>query len=272
MSALLELKGLDKRFGQVIVAQGITLAVAPGEAVGIVGPNGAGKSTLFAMISGDVTPDAGQVLFDGQELAGTPAHARCRAGIGRTYQVPRPFEKMTVFENVLVSATQGAGLHGQEAYDRAAAVLATTGLGEAANAQAGSLALLQRKRLEVARGLATDPKLLLLDEVAGGLTNPEVHELVELIRRVKDDGVAVVWIEHVVHALVRTVDRLLCLAGGTFVADGTPETVLKDPAVLELYFGTGPEILPDADEDLPEPHTGTGATAPGAGTEHRGIL
>lgn len=256
MSALLELNGLDKRFGQVIVAQGLALTVAPGEAVGIVGPNGAGKSTLFAMISGDVAPDAGRVRFDGADLAGVPAHARCRAGIGRTYQVPRPFEKMTVFENVLVAATQGAGTHGHDAYDRAAAVLATTGLGAAANLRAGSLSLLQRKRLEVARGLATDPKLLLLDEVAGGLTKPEVHELVELIRQVKGDGVAVVWIEHVVHALVRTVDRLLCLAGGVFVADGAPEEVLRNPAVLELYFGTGPETLPDTGADTGPDQTG----------------
>jgi branched-chain amino acid transport system ATP-binding protein len=249
VTALLELRGLAKRFGQVIVADDVDLIVQPGEAVGIVGPNGAGKSTLFAMISGDLTPDAGHVRFDGTDVTGKPAYQRCRDGIGRTYQVPRPFEGMTVFENVLVSATQGAGLRGHAAYDRASEVLSTAGLHAAANLRAGSLSLLQRKRLEVARGMATAPKLLLLDEVAGGLTDPEVHELVELIRGVTDQGVAVVWIEHVVHALVKSVDRLLCLAGGAFIADGVPEEVLRDPAVLELYFGTGPEIAEERGEE-----------------------
>jgi len=236
MTALLELQGLAKRFGQVVVADGVDLTVRSGEAIGIVGPNGAGKSSLFAMISGDLPPDAGHIRFEGTDVTGMPAHRRCRDGIGRTYQVPRPFEKMTVFENVLVPATQGAGLRGQAAADRAAQVLGTAGLYNIANARAGSLSLLQRKRLEVARGLATSPKILLLDEVAGGLTDPEVHELVELI-------------SDVVHAHVKTVDRLLCLAGGRFVADGLPEDVLNDPAVLELYFGTGPDLAPANDKE-----------------------
>lgn len=255
MSPLLELNGLGKRFGQVVVAEALELTVGAGDAVGIVGPNGAGKTSLFAMVSGDLRPDTGKVTFDGVDLTRAPAQQRCRSGIGRTYQIPRPFEKMTVFENTLVAATQGAGLHGQAAFDKAASVLEVSGLGASANARAGSLSLLQRKRLEVARGLATEPRLLLLDEVAGGLTEPEVIELVALIREVRDGGVAVVWIEHVVHALVRTVDRLLCLAGGRFVADGTPEEVLKDPAVLELYFGAGPENAPllaePGEENLP---------------------
>ncbi|MEV7649378.1 ABC transporter ATP-binding protein [Arthrobacter sp. NPDC089319] len=249
MSPLLQLSGLDKRFGQVVVAEALDLTVAEGEAVGIVGPNGAGKSSLFAMVSGDLKPDAGRVAFDGEDVTSRPAHQRCRAGIGRTYQVPRPFEGMSVFENVLVSAAQGAGLHGRTAQQQAAEVLAECGLAGAANQRAGSLSLLQRKRLEVARGLATGPKLLLLDEVAGGLTEPEVLELVELIGRVKARGVAVVWIEHVVHALVKSVDRLLCLAGGRFIADGDPATVLADPQVLELYFGSGPEAVTIPDED-----------------------
>lgn len=244
MTDLLELRGLAKRFGQVVVADGVDLTVHSGEAIGIVGPNGAGKSSLFAMISGDLLPDSGHIRFEGTDVTGKPAHRRCRDGIGRTYQVPRPFEKMTVFENVLVPATQGAGLRGQAAADRAAQVLGTAGLYNVANTRAGSLSLLQRKRLEVARGLATSPKILLLDEVAGGLTDPEVHELVELISDVKSEGVAVIWIEHVVHALVKSVDRLLCLAGGRFVADGLPEDVLNDPAVLELYFGTGSDLAP----------------------------
>lgn len=248
---LLRLDGISKSFGRVTVARDLTLSVEPGEALGIVGPNGAGKSSLFAMISGDLRPDGGAVWLDGRDVTGVPPHARTRAGIGRTYQVPRPFEGMTVFENALVSAAQGAGLHGRSAQQQAADVLAECGLASAANQRAGSLSLLQRKRLEVARGLATGPKLLLLDEVAGGLTEPEVLELVELIGRVKARGVAVVWIEHVVHALVKSVDRLLCLAGGRFIADGDPATVLADPQVLELYFGSGPEsgAHPEAEPD-----------------------
>lgn len=257
MSPLLELSGLGKRFGQVVVAEALSLSVGAGDAVGVVGPNGAGKTSLFAMVSGDLKPDTGRVTFDGVDITSAPAQQRCRAGIGRTYQIPRPFEKMTVFENALVAATQGAGLRGQTAYDKAATVLALSGLEATANQRAGALSLLQRKRLEVARALATGPSLLLLDEVAGGLTEPEVIELVALIRDVRESGVAVVWIEHVVHALVRTVDRLLCLAGGRFVADGTPEEVLRNPAVLELYFGAGPETA-EFQDGQSEPHHDAG--------------
>jgi branched-chain amino acid transport system ATP-binding protein len=234
---LLSLRGISKSFGQVTVASGLDLDLAPGETLGIVGPNGAGKSSLFAMISGDLRPDSGTVRFDGVDVTDVPPHRRTRSGMGRTYQIPRPFEKMTVFENVLVCAHQGAGLRKRVAIERAAAVLDRTALLGAANATAGSLGLLQRKRLEIARGLATDPRMILLDEVAGGLTEPEVAELVTLVRDVSAQGIAVVWIEHVVHALTASVDRLACLAGGRIVADGAPHAVLEDPTVRELYLG-----------------------------------
>lgn len=234
---LLSLRGISKSFGQVIVATELDLDVAAGETLGIVGPNGAGKSTLFAMISGDLRPDSGTVRFDGADVTDVAPHRRTRSGMGRTYQIPRPFEKMTVFENVLVCAHQGAGLRKRAAIERAAEVLDRTDLLGVANLTAGSLGLLQRKRLEVARGLATDPRMLLLDEVAGGLTEPEVAELVALVRDVHAQGIAVVWIEHVVHALTATVDRLACLAGGRIVADGDPHSVLEDPTVRELYLG-----------------------------------
>ncbi|SEH01202.1 branched-chain amino acid transport system ATP-binding protein [Nonomuraea solani] len=234
---LLRLDGLTKSFGKVTVARDLTLSVGPGEALGIVGPNGAGKSSLFAMISGDLRPDGGTVWLDGREITRVPPHVRTRAGIGRTHQVPRPFEHLTVFENVLVCGHQGAALKGRRAWGHAMEVLDRTGLASLANIPAGRLTLLQRKRLEVARAMGTRPRLLLLDEVAGGLTEPEVLELVGVVRRLHADGLGIVWIEHVVHALVKTVGRMVCLAGGAVVADDAPLRVLADAKVRELYLG-----------------------------------
>jgi len=238
VTALLELDNITKRFGSVVVADGLSLAVGPGDIIGIVGPNGAGKTSLFGLISGDLAPDAGEVRFGGRPLSRLDAAARCRLGIGRTYQVPRPFVDMTVFENVLVAAQQGARLRRKASYEAAAAVLERTGLSAQANLPAERLGLLQRKRLEVARALASRPQLLLLDEVAGGLTDPEVVELVEIVRQIRAEGIAVIWIEHVMHALTAVVERLICLAGGTFVGDGAPDEVLANPAVREVYLGT----------------------------------
>jgi branched-chain amino acid transport system ATP-binding protein len=245
---LLTLTGISKSFGRVNVAKNLDLAVRPGEALGVVGPNGAGKSSLFAMISGDLRPDDGQVWFAGRDLTSVPPHARTRSGIGRTYQIPRPFEHLTVFENVLVCTHQGAALRGKQAWSSAMEVLDRTGLAGLANTRAGRLPLLQRKRLEVARALGTGPSLLLLDEVAGGLTDPEVAELVTVVRSLHADGLAIVWIEHVVHALVKTVNRMVCLAAGSIVADGAPAEVLNNQAVRELYLGGGPEADVDGGE------------------------
>ena len=236
--ALLELDRVTKRFGQLTIADGLSLAVDEGALVGIVGPNGAGKTTLFGIVSGDLRPDAGRVLLDGRVINRLDPAARCRLGIGRTYQVPRPFGGMTVFENVLMATQQGARLRGAESRAAAAEVLERTHLGPLANRPAANLGLLHRKRLELARALATRPRLLLLDEVAGGLTEPEVAELTDIVRAIQADGTAVVWIEHVVRALVATVGRLLCLAGGQFVADGPPREVLANPVVREVYLGT----------------------------------
>lgn len=234
---LLQLEGISKKFGQVVVAKEISFQLEAGDAVGIVGPNGAGKTSLFAMISGDIKPDTGHVYFEGQELSHLSAARRARAGIGRTYQVPRPFEHMTVFENTLLAAQQGARARGQKAYDLAYGSLERTGLGDFANESAGSLTLLRRKRLELARALATTPRIVLLDEIAGGLTDLEVNDLTTIIRGLRVEGIAVVWIEHVVRALTNTVDRLLCLAGGSIVADGDPQTVLSSEEVRAVYLG-----------------------------------
>ncbi len=235
--SLLQLEDISKKFGQVVVGEGITFQLEQGDAVGIVGPNGAGKTSLFAMISGDIAPDSGAILFDGHNIAHLSPAKRARAGIGRTYQVPRPFENMTVFENALVAAQQGARTRGQKSYDLALGALERTGLAPFANRQAGSLTLLHRKRLELARALSTAPRVLLLDEIAGGLTDLEVNELTAIIRSLRSDGIAVVWIEHVVRALLTTVERLLCLASGVVVADGEPKSVLASDAVRSVYLG-----------------------------------
>ena len=235
---LLDLEQVTKRFGRVVIAENLSFAVGPGDAVGIVGPNGAGKTSLFGLISGDLAPGAGQISFDGRVITRLDAAARCRLGVGRTYQVPRPFTDMTVFENVLVAAQQGGGLRRRASYDAAVEALERTGMTGQANLAAARLGLLQRKRLEVARALASRPKLLLLDEVAGGLTDPEVAQLVEIVREVNAEGITVIWIEHVVRALTAFVTRLICLAGGKFVGDGDPAEVLAQPAVREVFLGT----------------------------------
>jgi branched-chain amino acid transport system ATP-binding protein len=233
----LELDDLRMRFGQVLVADGLSLTVDEGQLLGIVGPNGAGKTTLFGMISGDVRPDSGEVRLGGRPVTSLGPAARTRLGIGRTYQVPRPFEHMTVVENVLTGAVYGARLGRSEARDTALRVLSLTGLLPMANRAAGRLTLLARKRLEVARALATRPTVLLLDEVAGGLTDPEVDELLEIVGVLRAEGLTVLWIEHVVHALLRSVDRLVCLASGALVADGAPAEVMADRTVREVYLG-----------------------------------
>jgi branched-chain amino acid transport system ATP-binding protein len=245
---LLRLAGVSKRFGRVLVADQLDLVVGAGDAVGIVGPNGAGKTSLFGIVSGDVRPDAGEVFLAGRRVTGLDSSVRARLGLGRTYQVPRPFEHMTVLENVLVAAQQGGQRRGRSATVRAVDVLTRTGLLALANRPAGRLTLVQRKRLEIARALGTGPRLLLLDEVAGGLTDPEVTELVAIVRGLRADGLAVIWIEHVVHALTRTVERLICLSAGAFVADGTPGDVLASAAVRDVYLGGDLELAGAGDE------------------------
>jgi branched-chain amino acid transport system ATP-binding protein len=237
-SPLLELNHVTKRFGRVVIAEDLSFSVSAGDTVGIVGPNGAGKTSLFGLISGDLAPGAGQVSFAGKNVTRLDSAARCRLGIGRTYQVPRPFVDMTVFENALVAAQQGGGQRRKASYAVAAAALERTGIADEANVSAGRLGLLARKRLEIARALATGPQLLLLDEVAGGLTDPEVTVLVDVVRGINAEGIAVIWIEHVVRALTSLVDRMTCLYGGEFIGDGTPAEVFANPRVREVYLGS----------------------------------
>jgi branched-chain amino acid transport system ATP-binding protein len=234
---LLGLAGLRKRFGAVVIASGIDLDVRAGEAVGILGPNGAGKTSLFGMITGTLRPDGGQVFFEGVDVTALPPEARCRRGMARSFQVPQPFGDMSVFENLLVGAVFGDQRREHHVYENCLEILEKCGLADKANQPAGALRLLDRKRLELARALATNPKLLLLDEVAGGLTEHECHALIALIREVHASGVTIIWIEHVVHALLATVSRTLVLYGGQFIADGKPDEVIRDPQVVEIYMG-----------------------------------
>jgi branched-chain amino acid transport system ATP-binding protein len=237
MTTILALEKISKRFGAVVVASDIDLALGEGEALGVIGPNGAGKTTLFGIASGTVAPDRGRVIFAGTDVTGLAPERRCRLGMARTFQIPQPFGAMTVFENVVTAAAFGGGRSERDSYADCVAVLAQCGLAQKANRPAGALTLLDRKRLELARALATRPRLLLLDEVAGGLTERECAALVALIKQVRQSGVSVIWIEHVVHALVATVDRLLVLHGGGFIAEGEPATVIRSPAVREIYMG-----------------------------------
>jgi branched-chain amino acid transport system ATP-binding protein len=236
---LLVVDGVTKRYGSLLVTDDLSFSLKEGQAVGIIGPNGAGKTTLFNIISGGVRPDAGRVIFRGEDISKLAPPGRCQRGIGRSYQVPHPFTKMTVYENVLVGATYGARLPEKEAEDLCLDVLERTGLIAKANHKSGSLSLLDRKRLELARAMGTRPRLLLLDEIAGGLTEREVGELIETINELRAEGVSILWIEHLMHALLAVVDRIVALNFGALIAEGRPAEVIADAKVRQIYMGVG---------------------------------
>ncbi|MGH7054318.1 MAG: ABC transporter ATP-binding protein [Stellaceae bacterium] len=235
---MLELASLSRAFGGLKVIDHLDFTVAAGEIVGILGPNGAGKTTLFNLIAGVLPPSGGRILFEGADITALKPWHRCRLGIARTYQIPKPFAHMSVFENVLVAAVHGGRMSVARAGDEAQAVLVRTGLADRARTPAGQLALLDMKQLELAKALALRPRLLLLDEIAGGLTDAECDILLDTIAEVHRAGVTIVWIEHVIRALRRLVSRLAVLAGGNFIATGAPDEVLADRRVREAYLGT----------------------------------
>jgi branched-chain amino acid transport system ATP-binding protein len=230
-------RGLSKRYGALQVLSDVDFTVAAGEAVGIVGPNGAGKTTLLSVLAGSLSPSSGTVHIAGQDVTRLSPALRCRRGVGRAHQIPRPFGGMTVLENVVVGAYYGAKLARATAYARCVEVLELCGLRDVANRRAEDLGLLSRKRLELARSLATNPRVLLLDEIGGGLTDAEADELVVTIKQLHQSGIAIVWIEHIVHVLVRVVDRLVCMDAGRVIADGDPHEVLRDAVVVDAYLG-----------------------------------
>src|SRR5690606_12402174 len=235
--ALLALHAVKKSYGALTVTDNIDLSVEKGQTLGILGPNGAGKTTLFNLISGDVSLDSGRITYKNRDITALPAHLRCRLGIGRSYQVPQPFGHMTVFENLVTAAIYGNGQSETEAWETAVQVLDQTGLLPQANKPAGSLTLLNRKRLELARALSTRPEILLLDEIAGGLTEHEAEALVDELKQIKDTGVTMIWIEHVVRALLSVADRLYVINFGQRLAEGAPTEVMADPEVRRVYMG-----------------------------------
>jgi len=236
--ALLDVKDLNKSFGQIRVADHVDLSIELGECIGVIGPNGAGKSSLFALISGSLTPDSGAILLDGKDITHMAAHKRVHLGIGRAFQIPQPFPGLTVYENIYAAASFGGRLSGSKSREKARDVLDRTGLAEIGDRLAGSLTLLNRKRLELAKALAVNAKLLMLDEIGAGLTEREVDRLVDTISDLKKDH-AIIWIEHIAHALKSVADRIAVLHFGRKLLDGPPEEVMASSAVKEIYMGLG---------------------------------
>lgn len=237
MPALLELQDISKSFGGLQILNRLSFALDAGEALGILGPNGAGKTTTLNLIAGELAPSAGKIFFNGRDITRVPAYQRSQLGIARTYQIPRPFGGMTVFENVLVGARYSRNRSEHEAEMLCAAVLDQTGLYDRRNEIAGNLRLLERKRLELARALATEPKLLLLDEIGGGLTEHELRELLEIIQDLRARKITLIWIEHIVHALASAVDRILAMNFGMKLAEGAPQEIIASKEFQEIYIG-----------------------------------
>ena len=239
--SLLIVKNLNKSYGNLKVTDDLSFNLKEGEALGIVGPNGAGKTTLFNLISGDAKADGGTIHLAGENISSFSPEKRCHKGIGRTYQIPRPFEGMSVFENVLTGALFGTHLSKDDAEALAISILENTGLINKAEELAGTLSLLERKRLELAKALATQPKILLLDEIAGGLTEHEVQELIGTIKNISKSGISIIWIEHIVHALLSVVDKLVAINFGSVLLEGDPHEVMNSKEVKEVYMGIDTE-------------------------------
>jgi len=235
--SVLRLSGVQKSFGALQVAQDITFDVPQGQALGIIGPNGAGKSTLLNLITGNIDHDQGRIEFMGRDVTKIPPMQRTLMGMGRSFQIPQPFDNISVFENVLVAACFGQNVSESVAIDPCADILEQTEMMHLANMPASKLSLLERKRLELARALATNPKLLMLDEIAGGLTDAECLSLIDTIKAIHSSGVTIIWIEHVLHALTSVVEQLLVLDFGKVIAMGEPDKIMESRNVQQVYLG-----------------------------------
>jgi branched-chain amino acid transport system ATP-binding protein len=235
---ILSVDRLGKHFGGVVAVQDLSFDVLAGEALGFMGPNGAGKTTLISVISGELRPDSGTMRFKGREIAGLSPHEICGLGIGRTYQIPQPFGRLTVLQNVAVAGMYGGGLGKSDAENEATRIISLVGLADKEGWRAGDLEEISLKRLELARVLATKPTLLLIDELAGGLTEREIPDLLALLKEIRAMGTTMILVEHVMKVMVNAVDRIIVMDGGMKIAEGPPERVMEDEKVIEAYFGT----------------------------------
>lgn len=238
MSEILEVKNLQKSFGRLAVVNDLSFDVKKGEILGFMGPNGAGKTTVFNLLTGLLKPDKGTIRLLGENITRMSPSRRCRRGIGRTYQVPRPFKKMTVYENLLVGAMHGGCLKEKHAREEVRRILELIKLEDMKDISAGRLPLLNRKTLELGRALSTQPKLILLDEVAGGLTEEEVGEIIKIVKKVQQDGITIIWIEHILMMMSEGVDRLLVISEGRWLNCGDPAEVMRSEEVLACYLGS----------------------------------
>jgi branched-chain amino acid transport system ATP-binding protein len=241
LAAILTVNQLQKNFGRLKAVDDLSFEVREGEILGMMGPNGAGKTTVFNLITGVLKPDKGTILFKGKNITFISPPKRCHLGIGRTYQIPCPFDKMTVFENLLVGAIHGGKLGEKRAREEANVILALTGMAPMKNQVSGELSLLNRKRLEIGRALATQPSLILLDEVAGGLTEGEVRQVLEIVKKSSKKGITIIWIEHILMMMSEGVDRLLVISEGHWLHCGDPKVVMNSEEVLKCYLGTEEE-------------------------------
>jgi branched-chain amino acid transport system ATP-binding protein len=237
MADILVVNNLQKSFGRLVAVDDLSLEVKAGEILGMMGPNGAGKTTVFNLLTGIIKPDGGTITFKGKDITQESPSGRCQLGLGRTYQIPQPFDKMSVFENLLVAAVHGGGLRERQARDEIYDNLEMIGLFPKKNEFAGGLPLLDRKRLELGRALATQPSLILLDEVAGGLTEAETAQVLSIVKQIQNKGISIIWIEHIMMMMSEGVDRLLVISEGRWLKCGHPGEVMCSEEVLECYLG-----------------------------------
>lgn len=237
MENILSIEGITVSYGPMRILNSLTFDVKAGEVLGVIGPNGAGKTTVLNALCGLTKIQSGKIVYKGSDISSLSAAKRCRIGIGRTYQIPQPYGNMTVFENVMVGGVHGAGLSEKQAKAKSLEVLALTGMLEKKDSMAGKLTLLDRKRLEVARALATNPQVLLLDEVASGLTEAEVRAVMQIVADTQKSGVTIVWIEHIIMTMLEATNRLLCLAAGTSLVCGVPQEIMASKEVEKVYLG-----------------------------------
>lgn len=241
MVDILTVNHLTKTFGRLRAVDNLSFEVREGEILGVMGPNGAGKTTVFNLLTGVLKPDEGDIQYQGKDITHESPAKRCRRGIGRTYQIPRPFDKMTVFENLLVGAVHGGGLSEKRARGKVRDILDLIGLISKTDHLAGSLPLLDRKTLELGRALATQPSLILLDEIAGGLTEKEAMKVLGLVRKISERGMTIIWIEHLLMMMAEGADRLLAISEGRWLQCGDPDEVMNSAEVLECYLGAEEE-------------------------------